>query len=213
MKKFYEEHADFLNSMYPGVTLSKLEEVYNETKDKQEFYTKFNIDITLPSILSTFHPETVAFEKNEYYANEYINALSKLSNYQIIITMPNADTNGKIIREKIIKFAYEKENVKIIESFGTIGYLTCMKYAKMLIGNTSSGFYDASFFPKWVINLGTRQNGRIITPNIINCEIDAEQILKAVNYIETNDISNINCSIYGNGNTAKSIVEILKKKK
>lgn len=179
---------------------------------KQEFKSKYNIDLNLPTILSTFHPETVDFKKNDYYANEYVKALSKLSNYQIIITMPNADTYGNIIREKINHFACGKENVKIIESFGTIGYLTCMKYARMLIGNTSSGFYDASFFPKWVINLGNRQNGRIITPNIINCEINAEQILKTVNYIEINNISNINCNIYGSGNAAKSIVEILKKK-
>ncbi len=99
--------------------------------------------------MCTFHPETVALDKNEIYINELIKAFEELQKeFQIIITMPNSDTLGNIIRDRIIKYAFNNENVKTIESFGMKGYLTCMKYSFAMIGNTSSGFVEAAFFPQ-----------------------------------------------------------------
>lgn len=179
---------------------------------KEEFRSKFNIDLNLPTILSTFHPETIAFEMNEKHMDEYLQALSQLSQYQIVITMPNADTYGNMVRSRILDFAKSHSNVKTVETFGTLGYLTCMNYAEFILGNSSSGFYDASFFPKWVINIGTRQNGRIITPNILCCAINASEILSAVKHIENNKNRKLPASIYGDGHAAEKIVSILKEK-
>jgi GDP/UDP-N,N'-diacetylbacillosamine 2-epimerase (hydrolysing) len=177
---------------------------------KEEFENKFNINLNKPTILSTFHPETVSLDKNGIYINELLNSFEDLRKiYQIVITMPNADTMGLMIRTEIEKFAKNKEGIILIESFGMKGYLTCMKHCIFLLGNTSSGFVEAAFFPKWVINLGNRQKGRLITPNIVNTKIEKQAILEAVNNIKTKKIST-NCNIYGNGNTASKIKEILK---
>lgn len=177
---------------------------------KEEFKDQFNIDLSTPTILSTFHPETRALEKNEIYIHELLSAFDFLRDkYQIVITMPNADTMGLMIRQKIEQFAREKENIIVIESFGMLGYLSCMKYSKMMIGNTSSGFVEASFFPKWVINLGDRQKGRILTPNIVSIPIKKENILKTVESIENKELPK-NCNIYGDGNASKKIIKILK---
>ncbi|HRS53441.1 MAG TPA: UDP-N-acetylglucosamine 2-epimerase [Bacteroidales bacterium] len=178
----------------------------------EEFKTLYNIDLSKPSILFTFHPETVSFEKNILYIDEIIAALSELTNkYQIIITMPNADTMGNMIRKKLQNFVKANANVYKVESFGSQGYLSCMKYCTFMLGNTSSGFIEASFFPKKVINLGERQKGRMVTPNIINTKINKNDILAAVEKVEhlnLNELDNIN--IYGNGNTADKIIEKLK---
>ena len=93
--------------------------------------------------------------------------------------MPNSDTMGNMIRKKINEFSKGENQVKVIESFGMKGYLTCMKYCIFLLGNSSSGFVEAAFFPKWVINLGNRQDGRIITENIINSAVNKELMLMA----------------------------------
>ena len=171
---------------------------------KHEFLQKFNIDISLASILITFHPETVALDKNAQYADELINALQEISDYQKIITMPNADTQGNVIRDKIEKYAKNNQDVKTIESFGTIGYLTCMKHCAMLLGNTSSGFVEAAFFPKYVINIGDRQKGRLITDNILNTKISKSEIIKAVKKVSTlGEIKSQN--IYGDGDAAKKM--------
>jgi GDP/UDP-N,N'-diacetylbacillosamine 2-epimerase (hydrolysing) len=89
------------------------------------------------------------------------------------------------------------------------GYLSCMKHCSFLLGNTSSGFVEAAFFPKVVINLGDRQKGRIITDNIINCEIQKKIIMNAVNNITKNTI-NTHCNIYGSGNTSQLIIKKIK---
>ena len=123
--------------------------------------------------------------------------------------MPNADNMGGVIRDKLTCFINSTSNAYCIESFGTIGYLSCMKYCSFMLGNTSSGFVEASFFPKYVINLGNRQTGRILTKNIVNCSIEKESIIKAVKdflYFNPNKDEYL---IYGDGNTAKKIVEII----
>lgn len=174
-----------------------------------EFKDVFGIDMSIPSILVTFHPETVAFEKNEEYVNELISALSLIEGYQIIITMPNADTMGNVIRAKLNEFIKSTNHAVGIESFGTVGYLTCIKYCTMMLGNTSSGFVEASYFAKNVINLGKRQTGRIITDNILNIPIDRDEIVMAV-YASKFRTMPSRSEIYGNGNAAVNIVSILK---
>jgi GDP/UDP-N,N'-diacetylbacillosamine 2-epimerase (hydrolysing) len=174
-----------------------------------DFKTRFGIDLALPSILITFHPETVGIEKNKIYIAELIAALEKIKNYQLIITMPNADTMGLMIRQELNRFIEKTDNAIGIESFGTLGYLSCMKHCRFLLGNTSSGFVEASFFPKPVVNIGNRQNGRIITPNIIECEARSQSILNAVKQAG-NMTFDKPVMLYGNGHTAAKITDILK---
>lgn len=176
---------------------------------KEDFKKQFSIDLHIPSILITFHSETVAFKKNKEYIVEFIKALKVITGYQLIITMPNVDTMGNLIREELKKFISENSQAIGVESFGTVGYLSCLKYCKMMLGNSSSGFVEASFFNRYVINVGERQKGRIITDNIFNCDINCDSIVAAVENYKNYTIKS-KPSIYGNGNTAGKIIEILK---
>lgn len=174
----------------------------------KEFNQQFNINLSIPSILITFHPETVAYEKNQQYIIELIAALKEITEYQLIITMPNADTMGNMIREQLQIFISESKNAIGVESFGTLGYLSCMKHCTMMLGNTSSGFIEATFFPKYVINIGERQSGRILTGNMRNCKIEKEEILKAVKDFKRKRLPE-STNIYGDGNAALKIIEKL----
>lgn len=174
-----------------------------------EFIKKFNVNIQIPFVLVTFHPETASLKKNEDYIIQFISALKNLSSvYQLVITMPNADAMGSMYRQKLNEFIAVTPSAKGIESFGNQAYFTAMKHCKFMLGNSSSGFVEASFFPKYVINVGNRQKGRIITSNIINCENSKKDIINAVKIVEKSKVlSPIN--EYGKGNTAAKIVEIL----
>ncbi len=176
---------------------------------KKEFKNLFKIDISLPSILITFQPETANFILNKKYIKTLIEALNEIRDYQLIITMPNADTMGNYIRKELEKFINKSSNGIKIENFGTIGYLTCMKYCTMMLGNTSSGFIEASFFPKYVINLGKRQEGRLTTPNINTIKINKKEIIKAIQEFKYFKPLKYN-RVYGDGQTAKKIISILK---
>ena len=175
----------------------------------EEFKKQFKIDLSIPSILITFHPETVSYEKNEEYITELVLALQEIKGYQLIITMPNTDTMGSMIREKLNKFISQNIHAIGVESFGTLGYLSCMKHCSFMLGNTSSGFAEAAFFPKYVINIGDRQKGRIVTSNIINTEIRWEKIVESVKKIITAPVLN-NITAYGTGDAAIKIVEVIK---
>lgn len=176
----------------------------------EEFRLKFNIDLSIPSILITFHPETVSYEGNKNHVKEIIAALEEVEGYQFIITMPNQDTMGNTIRAEFQEFIKNNSNKAIgVESFGTLGYLSCMKHCSFLLGNTSSGFGEASFFPKYVVNLGVRQNGRIVTSNIVSIPIKREKILEAVHNFPKVDLQDFK-SVYGDGNTADLILKHIK---
>ncbi len=176
---------------------------------KEEFNSRFGIDMELPSVLITFHPETVDFEKNAGYTDELLAALHELKAYQLIITMPNADTTGMMIREKLNAFIEQSPNAIGVESFGTLGYLSCMQHCSFMLGNTSSAFVEASYFPKWVINIGSRQKGRLESGHILTVPIQKDAILQAVQQVEK-AAPLVPAATYGKGNTAATIVRILK---
>jgi GDP/UDP-N,N'-diacetylbacillosamine 2-epimerase (hydrolysing) len=131
--------------------------------------------------LCTFHPETVAHNQNVTYAEEAAKALDNLADeICIIITMPNADTNGTLFREAFQDLkAANPTRIFLIESFGRLNYFTAMQQARFLIGNTSSGIVEAASFQKYVVNVGNRQKGRPQSDNILNTEFDAQAIVSA----------------------------------
>lgn len=168
-----------------------------------EFEQQFAVNMSFPTILTTFHPETVSYEKNEQYARELAASFTTLAKeFQIIITMPNADTMGNVIRETLQTVAAKiPERVFAFENLGTIGYLSAMKHCALLLGNTSSGFAEASYFPKWVINLGNRQDGRLITDNIKTIAVEKELIVTTANQLYQQPVPAIHHP-YGDGNAA-----------
>jgi GDP/UDP-N,N'-diacetylbacillosamine 2-epimerase (hydrolysing) len=177
---------------------------------KEDFSIKFGIDLNKPTILVTVHPETVSPEMNEVYVDELATTLLELQNYQVIITLPNADTNGAFIRKRLLQLPVESFNrILCFENLGSQGYFTAMKYCSFLLGNTSSGIIEAASFGKYVINLGNRQEGRKQSQNIFNVPFKRAMIMHAVTEIEKEPVySGVN--IYYKGNAASTICSILK---
>ena len=176
-----------------------------------EFKFKFNIDLTKPTILVTFHPETVLYENNEGYTKEICSTFEEMQNFQIVITMPNADTMGNIIRENFIHLSSKYNHIFSVENFGIQGYFSAMKHCKFLLGNTSSGILEAASFNKYVINLGNRQKGRTAGKNVLNVPIDKILILEMVKKV-TNWGEFFGENIYkGTQPANQRIIEVLKK--
>jgi GDP/UDP-N,N'-diacetylbacillosamine 2-epimerase (hydrolysing) len=175
-----------------------------------EFVNKFHIDLTKRTILCTFHPETVGFEKNKYYVQQLMSSISEFPEYQFLITLPNADTMGSYIRNALISYAKDNRHAIALDNLGTRGYLTAMKYCDLVLGNSSSGFVDASVFPKKVINLGDRQKGRILTTNIFNCIIEKKAIVRKIKEVLAIKVPK-KSNVYGSGKTSSLIIKHLKK--
>jgi GDP/UDP-N,N'-diacetylbacillosamine 2-epimerase (hydrolysing) len=175
-----------------------------------EFKQKWSVDLSKSTILVTFHPETVGYKENERYTDELVKTIHKLLyNYQVLITMPNADTAGNIIRRAFTAGFSGLQNVFLIENLGSAGYFTAMKYCSFLLGNTSSGIIEAASLGKYVIDLGDRQKGRIAGENVIHTPIEMSSILDAVQQVEiSGDFDDQN--IYFNNGASDQIIKILK---
>jgi GDP/UDP-N,N'-diacetylbacillosamine 2-epimerase (hydrolysing) len=153
----------------------------------EEFNEKWQIDLSIPTILITVNPETINFKKNELYVEITIKALRDLAKeFQLVINPPNADTNGSIFRKAFYELQKEYESIKIVENFGSQSYFSCMKHAALLLGNTSSGIIEAASFEKYVINIGDRQKGRFAAKNVIHLPFDSKKIIETTKkYINT----------------------------
>lgn len=176
---------------------------------REEFFDKWNIDLNLDTILVTVHPETIGFKQNEIFVLEITKAIEVLSNqYQVIITMPNADTSGLLYRNSFDELGKSIENVKIIENFGSQSYFSAMQHVNLLLGNTSSGLIEAASFGKYVLNVGDRQKGRLCGENVIHVPFNAEIIIEKTNeLIHTNWTGS---NLYVKPNTSKEIIKRIK---
>jgi len=178
--------------------------------DKTPFFEKFNIP-NEAFILVTFHPETKSVQENVQYAKAMKNALAKISKKVfLIITMPNADTQGSVFRESIAQLKKELPNrFLLIENFGKVNYFSAMHYAKILIGNTSSGILEAASFGKYVVNIGDRQKGRVQSDNVLNCEFEEIAIITAVDKAMSFEKYN-GKNVYFKQGVADNIIKIVK---
>ena len=178
--------------------------------DRDVFFEKFNI-YKEEFALVTFHPETMSVHENIQYAKDMKNALETISkNIFVIVTMPNADTQGSVYREAINQLKKEfPERFLLIENFGKVNYFSAMHYAKILIGNTSSGILEAASFGKHVVNVGDRQKGRVQSENVLNCEFKETAIIAAVDKALSFEKYN-GKNVYFKECVAENIIKIVK---
>jgi GDP/UDP-N,N'-diacetylbacillosamine 2-epimerase (hydrolysing) len=175
-----------------------------------ELKEQWGIDLKHPSILITIHPETASPESNQENIREVEFALIELSKkWQLIVTMPNADTYGSEYREmyaRIAKTAYG--NIYLIENFGTLSYFSCMHHCSMLLGNTSSGIIEAATFRKYVIDLGDRQKGRLTSGNVTSIPFNAELMIRTVDKVASKG-EYFGDNVYQSGDTTGIIMRAL----
>jgi UDP-hydrolysing UDP-N-acetyl-D-glucosamine 2-epimerase len=193
--------------------LDNIKKIKLLSKSDLEKSLSFNLD--KPFFIVTFHPVTLENKSAEKQTTELLNALEKFKDYKIIITKPNSDNDGRVIIKLIDEFENKhKDRVKSFCSLGQLRYLSALKYAEMMIGNSSSGIIEMPFFKKPTINIGDRQKGRIFPNSVLQCEPDEKSITNAIKKAYENkskkDLSP-SVNIFGNGNTAKQIKKILLK--
>ncbi|MFY0683216.1 MAG: UDP-N-acetylglucosamine 2-epimerase (hydrolyzing) [Balneola sp.] len=181
-----------------------------EFDDEKQFREKFGIP-EKPYLLITFHPETVNLVVNKQYVNELAKSLKKIvRQFYLVITLPNADTNGSLYRSALHNIKKEfPENVLLIENFGKENYFNAMKYSQFLLGNTSSGIIEAASFGKYVINVGNRQLGRVKGKNVFDCKFESLSIQECVKNISILG-SYKEENIYEGANPAAEIMKITK---
>lgn len=183
-----------------------------EKLNRDDFFNEVSFMPRKENYLITLHPVTL--ENNSIdQCNEMLKALEELGNDTgLIFTASNADPEGVKITKAIQNFVKTHENSIFRETLGTRLYLNALRHVNAMIGNSSSGLYEAPSFNTWTINIGNRQKGRIRAKTVIDCPPEKNAILKAIQALPEEKPQNIE-NPYGDGHTAKRIVDILKKTK
>lgn len=174
-----------------------------------------NLDLSSSDIvICTFHPETIDKGVGSHFVRKLLEALASKGSYEIMVTGANSDPGGHEINQACKELAQKVKNIHFEMSLGQIRYFSLLKYAKLMIGNSSSGIVEAKLFDLPVINIGSRQNGRDTNSNVFNCSVDVEETIKLADLILSKSIQTDfpeEKSIYGDGHTAQRIVSILEK--
>jgi UDP-hydrolysing UDP-N-acetyl-D-glucosamine 2-epimerase len=184
--------------------------------DKQELERSLNISLQGEIILVTFHPVTLEGKTSKDQMQELLEALESFGRGQIIFTMPNADADGKVIRTMINQFVFEHQGKALaFDNLGQLNYLSLMRAASVVVGNSSSGIIEAPSFGIPTINIGDRQKGRIAADTVIQSQPKAPEIIKALEKAFDPSFRELCKNVtnpYGNGGTTEKIISILKKK-
>lgn len=163
-------------------------------------------------VLMTYHPETMqGIDYNLEAVKNIIQALQSIPNVQIVITKANMDYGGKEINEYLETVAMQCPKVFcVVSSLGQLRYLSFMKQAAFVIGNSSSGIVETPFLSIPTVNVGNRQKGRHQCANIIQVSIGVNEIQAAVTTALAADKNAYNDKNYwGDGRTAEKIIEVL----
>ncbi len=176
---------------------------------KKDLSESLGFDLEKPFLLITFHPVTLERQTAADQFNELLTALKDFPELNIIFTKPNADANGRIIISMIEEFIKTNPtNYRSFTSLGQLRYLSLMKLATAIVGNSSSGIIEAPSFGVPTINIGDRQKGRITANSVIHVHPIALQISNAIKNVKENKVKDIN-NPYGIGDTTEKIMDVL----
>ena len=163
--------------------------------------------------LVTYHPVTLEPDGALDSLRNLLQALDQFSNYQVIITYPNADTHGRALLQLLEEYQDKNSSrVHLVSSLGQLRYLSLMRYCSAVIGNSSSGLIEAPSFKVPTVNIGSRQRGRVYGETVINTSETYSSIYDAIRksiskpFKEKCDDS---MNPYGNGSSSDKIVDII----
>jgi UDP-N-acetylglucosamine 2-epimerase (hydrolysing) len=167
-------------------------------------------DITFKTYaIAMFHPVTTEFEHLETYAENFVSALIESTKNYVVI-YPNNDLGSSKILDAYQKLNTHK-NFRVLPSLRFEYFLTLLKNADFIIGNSSAGVREAPYYGVPTINIGTRQQNRVSSKTILNANYSKTEILEQIKSVEL--IPNMEVkSNFGGGNSAQKFIEILSKK-
>jgi len=193
----------------PGLDL-----ILNEKMpEPREIARKYGLDLSKLILLVVQHSVIIEADDAPNQIRETLEAIVELG-YQTILVYPNADAGGR----RMIEVIREYDKYPFIKTFRSVPhkeYLSFMKLASVMVGNSSSGIIEAPSFRLPVVNIGTRQKGRQRAENVIDANYDKEEIKMAIRkalYDKKFKEKVKNCkNFYGDGKAGIRIANILSK--
>lgn len=181
---------------------------------KSELEKALEFPLGKHNLLITFHSVTLEQATAQQQFAQLLQALDDLKDTHLIFTMPNADTDGRIIMQQINDYvAQHHHKARAFTSLGQLKYLSALQYVDAVVGNSSSGLIEAPSFKIATVNIGDRQKGRIMAESVISCPPEHEAIRAAIQKALSPAFKTVLARVqnpYGQAGASTRIKEILK---
>ena len=145
-----------------------------------ELAEALGIQLAHPFVVLTFHPVTLESGQAASHMRALLSALDAISPGAVVITRPNADPGNRAIGELIDGYVARNPDAAAFDALGHVRYLSAVRAADVVVGNSSSGLIEAPALGTPTVNVGTRQDGRIRPASVIDCAPEADAITAAV---------------------------------
>ena len=160
----------------------------------------------------TYHPETLSPKSPDQQISQVLTALEMFPDLSILITLSNVDVGGLQISKRLKEFSADRANVVCVASMGHLEYISCLSEFDLVIGNSSSAIIEAPCFGTAVVNIGNRQTGREMAPNIASVDCQKKDIARAIKCALDSSDHAIGRKIehpYSKSGTKKNILKVL----
>jgi GDP/UDP-N,N'-diacetylbacillosamine 2-epimerase (hydrolysing) len=180
--------------------------------DRVELEAALEFKLAKRNLLVTFHPVTLETGSARDQMTELLAALDLLSDTNLIITRPNADTGGRALMVMIDEFVATHPNARAYTSLGLQRYLSCIAHVDGVVGNSSSGLTEVPSLHKGTVNIGDRQRGRLQADSVINCAPERNDISAAIGRLYDDKFQRKLKHVanpYGDGGAVERILDVL----
>lgn len=179
-------------------------------KSIPDLNTLYDFDFSKPYFLITYHPETNLQDED---VSPLFEALTAIPDINFVFSYPNVDNgNTNIVKAMLRLKEALPSRVLLVKNFGIQNYLSVLKNAIAMVGNSSSGLSEAPALKIPTVNIGNRQKGRLRCESIIDVALNQSEIQNALRQTINFSKEKLNNLVppLGSGNTSKKILEIIK---
>lgn len=155
--------------------------LHGELPDRATLEAELEFKFRARNFLVTFHPVTLDAVPSQIQLEALLSVLDRFGDDTgVLITLPNADTEGRALIERLRQYSEGKPGVKVFSSLGQRRYLGALAQVDVVIGNSSSGLYEAPSLRTPTVNIGRRQEGRLRAASVFDCAPLADDIHQAI---------------------------------
>jgi UDP-N-acetylglucosamine 2-epimerase (non-hydrolysing)/GDP/UDP-N,N'-diacetylbacillosamine 2-epimerase (hydrolysing) len=178
---------------------------------REVFFDTLGVTPRARNLLVVFHPATLDSGDPLVQVEELLAALDTLGpEVGLLMTGANADTAGQRINARLQAFAEKHPNAVFRLSLGSELFINALQHVDAIVGNSSSGLYEAPSFGIPTVNIGDRQKGRLRAASVTDCVPERQAIRAAIdNALARGRQPTVNP--YGDGHTGELMVEKLRR--
>ncbi len=170
-----------------------------------------HFDLARPYMVVAFHPATLDDMDTGTAFAHLAGALDAYPDLQVLFTKTGADAGGRRLNQLIDGYASTRARVLAVDNLGTCRFLSAVKHAALVIGNSSAGIIEVPAFGVPTVNIGNRQKGRVAAASVIHCPCEQGAIEAAMARALATGVQPVD-NPYGDGHTSQKVAAILVKR-